>query len=360
MAWIKRNLYFVITVAVALGVTGYCGYLLYSVLNENAEASEKYNSSKSSLDGLLHQTPFPSPENIKSAETDAARLRNFLAEFRKPFAPFPPPPPIEGTQGFNTYLTKTIALFGTEATNAGVGIDPGYAFSFSQQLPKLTHPLDAIPNWMQELEEIRAILHILYTAKINYLERIRRVSANADDVGGDDYIQFTNTTTAWGTVSPYMITFRAFSAEIANVLAGVAASSNCFIVKAIYVSPSRVPLPDAATLQQQMPTAPAPPVRIFRPPPSTDFPSPGQRGREGEGLRQRFAPRPAPVMPAAEAAPAVPAGPETIEFEKPLFVTIYLDVVKLKPTEKPAAAAAPAGAAAGGEAPAPRGRRARP
>jgi hypothetical protein len=346
----------VITVAVALGVTGYCGYLLYSVLNENAEASEKYNSSKSSLDGLLHQTPFPSPENIKSAEADASRLRNFLAEFRKPFAPFPPPPPAEGTQGFNTYLTKTIALFGTEATNAGVGIDPGYAFSFSQQLPKLTHPLDAIPNWMQELEEIRAILHILYTAKINYLERIRRVSANADDVGGDDYIQFTNTTTAWGTVSPYLITFRAFSAEIANVLAGVAASSNCFIVKAIYVSPSRVPLPDAAALQQMAPAPVAPVRQIFRPPPSSDFPNPSrQRGREGEGLRPRFAPPPQAIPVEAT---AVPAGPETIEFEKPLFVTIYLDVVKLKPTEKPAAAAAPAGA--GGEAPAPRGRRARP
>jgi hypothetical protein len=345
MAWIKRNLYFVITVAVALGVTGYCGYLLYAALNENAAASEKYASSKSSLDDLLHKSPFPSPENIKAAESDAGRVKTFLAEFRKPFAPFPTPPTLNA-QEFNTYLTKTIALFGAEATNAGVGLDPGYAFAFSQQVGKLNHPLDSIAPWLQEMEEIRAILHILYKAKINYLEKIHRVSVSSDDGGiGDDYIQFTNSTTAWGSVSPYMINFRAFSAEIANVLAGIASSSNCFIVKAIYVSPSRVPLPEPPAQQ----TAPAPTMReYFRPPPSEFNPSPGRRGgRDYEDYnRQRRMVQPQQPQPQA-AAPVVAAPPETIEFEKPLFVTLYIDVVKLKPppaekpAEKPAASPRP-------------------
>jgi hypothetical protein len=354
MAWIKRNLYFVITVVVALGVTGYCGYLLFTVLNENSEVADKYNGSKSSLDGLLHQTPFPSPENIKSAEADAARVRNFLADFRKPFAPFPTPPK-EDVQGFNTYLTKIIAQFGAEATNAGVGLDPGYAFSFSQQVGKLNHPIEAIGPWMVQMEEIRAILHILYAAKINYLEKIKRVSISQDDMGADDYIQFTNTTTSWGSISPYMVTFRGFSAEIANVLAGIASSSNCFIVKAIYVQPSRVPLPPPPADQ---PTAPPPTERQFqfRPPPSSDqFQNPRRPGR-GEGS-ESFRFRPPPQIAPTAVAPVVPAGPEIIEFEKPLFVTIYLDVVKLKPAEKPVA---PAGAAGpSGESPRP-GRRGRP
>jgi hypothetical protein len=333
MAWIKRNLYFVITVAVALGVTGYCGYLLYSALGENTTASSDYNSKKSNLEELLKSSPFPSTENIQAAEVDAKRVRNFLNEFQKPFAPFPTPPKLD-VQGFNTYLTKSIALFGAEASNAGVGFEPGYAFSFSQQVNKLNHPIEAIDPWMQQLEEIRAILRILYNAKINYLEKIKRVSVTADEGGVDDYVQFTNTTTPWGAVSPYMVNFRAFSAEIANVLSGIASSSNCFIVKAIYVSPSMVPLPEPPA----QPTPPPPQIReIFRPPPTTDqFPfnqNPGRRNERGMGeFRRPFVQAPAPVA----AAPAVPAGPETFLFEKPLFVTIYIDVVKPKPVEKPA------------------------
>jgi len=335
MAWIKRNLYFVITVAVALGVTGYSGYLLYSAVNANAEASDKYASAKSSLDDLLHKSPFPSPDNISRAEEEAKRVRTFLAEFRKPFSPFPTPPVLD-VREFNTYLQKIIAQFGAEATNAGVGMHPEYAFSFSQQVNKINHPPEAIAPWMQELEEIKAILQILYTAKINYLEKIKRVAVCADDSGSDDYIQFNNTTNQWGVVAPYMVNFRAFSAEIANVLAGVASSSNCFIVKAIYVSPSMVPLPDLTVTQP----AAAPPPQYFRPQPPTDqfSQNPRGRGRPGEGGEYRIPRAYAPVQQQPVAV-AAPAGPETFLFEKPLFVTIYIDVVKLKPAEPPPAEA---------------------
>jgi hypothetical protein len=335
MAWIKRNLYFVITVAVALGVTGYCGYLLYSALGDNAAASEKYTSTKSQYDELLHKTPFPSKENIQSAEDDAARVRSFLSEFHKPFSPFPAPTKLD-VREFNTYLLKIIAQFGAAATNAGVGMHADYAFSFSQQITKINHPAEAIAPWMQELEEIKAILQILYTAKINYLEKIKRVAVCTDDSGSDDYIQFNNTTNTWGVVSPYMVNFRAFSAEIANVLAGVAASSNCFIVKAIYVSPSMVPLPDLTVAQPA-----AAPMRTYvRPPPSEQFmQGPARRGRPGEGGEGRMIPRQYLQQPQQAEVPVTPAGRETFLFEKPLFVTIYIDVVKLKPAE-PAPSAA--------------------
>jgi len=339
MAWIKRNLYFVITVAVALGVTGYCGYLLYSALDENVAASDKYASAKSSLDELQKKSPYPSPENIRAAVADAGRVQTFLSEFRKPFSPFPIPPKVD-VREFNTYLQKSIAQFAAEATNAGVGLPNDYAFAFSQQVDKLAHPAEAIAPWMQELEEIKAILHILYNAKINYLEKIKRVSVCPDDAGSDDYIQFNNTTNTWGVVSPYMVNFRGFSAEIANVLAGVAASSNCFIVKALYVSPSLVPLKDVSQLQ----AAPLPVREYFRPPPMSDqfMQNPSRRG--GRDYGEYRAQRPfAPTQPQMIAALAAPAGPETILFEKPLFVTIYIDVVKLKPApeEKPATEAKP-------------------
>jgi hypothetical protein len=336
MAWIKRNLYFAITVVVALGVTGYCGYLLYSALSENVAASDQYASAKSGLDELQKKSPYPSPENIKAAEEDAARVRTFLAEFRKPFASFPAPPKMDDRE-FTEYLQKCVNQFGAAATNAGVGMQPDYAFSFSQQVGKLNHPAEYIAPWLEELEEIDAILHILYNAKINYLEKIKRPPGGPDDFGSDDYIQFNTNVTPWGVVSPYMVEFRAFSPEVANVLAGIAGSSNCLIIKAVYVSPSRVPLPQVTQTQPEQ----APAVQYFRPPPPRDQPNPYNNpfgpngGRGGREFREFSRPRPMPQQAAQAAAPATPAGPETILQETPLFVTIYIDVVQLKAAEPP-------------------------
>jgi len=334
MAWIKRNLYFTITVFVALGVTGFCGYLLYSTLSQNTAANEQYASSKSSLEDLQKKSPYPTPENIQAAGEDAARVQAFLTEFQKPFAPFPTPRMMDDRQ-FTEYLHQVVTKFGKEATNAGVGMQPDYEFSFSQQINKLNHPSDYIQPWLQELEEIDAILHILYTAKI------KRPPGGPDDFGTDDYIQFNTNVTPWGVVSPYVVYFRAFSPELANVLAGIAGSSNCLIVKAVYVSPSHVPLPQAA---QEQPEA-APEVRFFprQPPPQGRFSPYGQDplnsympggGRGGREFRN-YRPRPAPQPQPQQAAPPVATPPETILTETPLFVTIYIDVVKLKALEPP-------------------------
>jgi hypothetical protein len=334
MAWIKRNLYFVITIFVGLGVTGYCGYLLYSALGDNAAATEAYNTDKTQLDDFYKKSPFPTKENIQAAKTDAERVRAFLADFRKPFAPFPTPPSVDNRQ-FKDYLQKSVIRFGAEATNAGVELNPNYTFSWSQQMDKLSYPAENIAPWMQELVEETAILHILYKAKINFLERIERPSVSPDDQGGNDNVPFPSVTNQWGVVTPYRVFFRAFSAEIANVLAGIAASSNCFIVKGIYVTKSLVPLPEVNTPSPQ----PSAPVQQYRPPPQR-FPEqypPNMRDRDFRE-RRPFIPTPPPT---ATVTPTGPSGPVTILRELPLFVTLYIDVVKLKPAETNAVAAKP-------------------
>jgi len=342
MAWVKRNLYFVITVAVGLGLTGFCGYLVYSAMNANAEASTAYATAKSGLEEMQKSTPYPSKENIEAAEKDAVRVKAFLAEFKKPFSGFPSPPKVDDRQ-FNDYLQHSIAQFGLEATNSGVSLPPDFAFGFSQQIGgKLNFASECIPPWMQELEEIKAILHIFCKAKINYLEQIKRPSASPDDLG-PDIIQFQTNVAPWGVTSPYMVTFRAFSAEIANVLSGIAASSNCLIIKAVYVSPSRVPLPP---INDQSDQAPAPPPVRFIPRPQQRNVDPNDPIMQQENSmrreREMRMERRPPIQPPPDAAP-VPAGPtppETILRETPLFVTIYIDVVKLKSDAPPAAAPA--------------------
>jgi len=324
--------------------------LLYSALAENAAASGQYASAKSTLDGLEKQSPYPDEDNIRAAKSDAVRVRTFLAEFRKAFSPFPVPPKVDDQQ-FNDYLKKSIVRFATEATNAGVGLPANYSFSWSQQTDKLTYPSECIEPWMDELQEVQAILRIIYAAKVNYLEGIKRPSVSGEEPAGDDYMRLPVVTNQWGVVTPYMANFRCFSAQIANFLADIAASSNCFIVKAIYVTPSRVPLPDLPEAAPALLPVPQYVPRLTPRPevsPVSPFRSPYARGgdpfsRGGDPYSRRFMERPRQFMPMQPSVvePAAPAGPVTVLTESPLFVSVYIDVVKLKPLETPAAAAAP-------------------
>jgi hypothetical protein len=344
MAWIKRNLFFVITVGVGLGLTLYCGYMLYSAMGENTTERDGYLGATNNLYRLQNGKPFPSKENIQVAEADASRVKTFLSDFRKAFSGFPPPPRVDDRQ-FKEYLQKAIFQFGADATNAGVTLNPGYTFSFSQQMNPLNYPPECIAPWMQQLEEMKAILHILYNAKINYLEHIKRTLVSANDTS-DDYIPMNNlVTNQIAVVTPYRVEFRAFSAEIADVLTDFAASSNCFIVKAPFIVRSTAPLPDVPLPQAPTPT----PERMYRQPPprqpqtTFDGSEPGGFGGERRGgfrsPRPPSAYQPGPVAQ----APAAPAAPVVVLREKPIFVTLYIEVVKLKApeTNAPAAAAAP-------------------
>ena len=334
MAWIKRNKFFVISVAVGLLLTGYCGYLLYSTLNANASASDEYATALSNYQAVQQKNPFPSTENIQAAKEDQANVRKFLADFRKRFEPFPAPP-VEDERGFKTYLEESLVQFRAEATNAGVQVPADYAFSFSGLIGKLNYPPGNIEPWMQQLEEISNILNIVYSAKINYLVGLQRTPVSPDDSGTGDLLTTAVVTNQWGIVAPYKITFRGFSAEIAAVMEGFARSSNCFIIKAIDVQPdTSVPQQQQPTPQTPIPqmTAPRAPVIRYQ---STPLGSPGrERGLPGlPGTRGEF---PAPVAAAPvvqSAAPAAFAPPVTILSERPLLITVLVDVVKLKASE---------------------------
>ena len=65
---------------------------------------------------------------------------------------------------------------------------------------------------------------------------------SADDAGGPatDYLDDQPVTNDLGVLTPYQVTFRGFSPEIARVLDGFAASPHGFIVKTISVQPAGV------------------------------------------------------------------------------------------------------------------------
>jgi hypothetical protein len=336
MAWIKRNLIFVIAVAVGLGLTGYCGYLLYDSLNQNNSVTDEYNNTRDQLKSMEDKNPYPSKENIQAANADKERVQKFLTDFRKSFSPFPKAP-VEDQKGFKSYLEETLLRFRNEATNANVQVPPDFGFTFAGLMGKLTYPADNIEPWMDQLQQISTILDILYKAKINSLVGLCRVPVSADDVGtGDCMLPASVVTNEWGIVTPYKVTFRGFSAEVAAVLSGFARATNCFIVQAVDVVVDASGLPTqnsftSAAMEQQMPRL-------------TYMPTPQPRMSDGGGRRDGLMPgggrgfrpampMPVPSAPVMVAAPAAPAGPVTILSETPLLVTISVNAIKLKVSE---------------------------
>jgi hypothetical protein len=318
MVWIKRNLLFVICIVIGLLLTGYCGWLFYSAMGANSGLSDEFNTTLESLRTIEQKSPFPSTENIQAAKADQERMRLFLADFRKRFAPFPKPPK-EDQKGFKTYLEESMVRFRDSATNAGVQLPVDYAFAFSGLMGKLAYPPDNIQPWMEQLVEVGAILDILYRAKINYLGPLQRVPVAADDIGTTDCLPATSVTNQWGVVTPYKITFRGFSTEVAAVLDGFARSSNCFIIKAINVAPDKsvqmAPQQQPASVYYQQPQYPN--LAFSRQEHYRDIPG---------AYRPQVPIAVAPVLSA-------PSGPVTVLSENPLLVTFSVDVVKLKASE---------------------------
>src|SRR5438128_2529511 len=119
MLWIKRNLFFVIGIAVGVLLIGGAGYYLWNALNDNSSASDDLKGALSEWQTLQTKSPYPSSENILAAQDEQKRLRAFLGEFRQSFAPFPAPAKTD-EKGFKTYLEKTLAVLQMAATNARV------------------------------------------------------------------------------------------------------------------------------------------------------------------------------------------------------------------------------------------------
>jgi hypothetical protein len=358
MAWIKRNLFFVIGGLLALGLLGAAGYYNYREWKRNAAAYDTLKQYYDTLRNLI-TTPKISPgndkvDNIKAAKEQEGQIRDWIRQAADCFQPIAPiPAPVNGnvtSEAFAAALRRTIDQLQHEAEAASVGLPPRYYFTFEAERPLVRFAPGSLGALAVQFGEVKAIAEVLFAARVNSLDGIQRTRVSEDDFNGpqSDYFEEYSVTNNLAVLTPYQVTFRSFTPEIAHVLAGFATSPHGFVVKSINVQPAgavtapgpgpmgpppgmpvpgmpRQPVPETGSAETAVPllavTDTAGPVlgQAYLPP----------------AVRRQIAPPP-PSMPTAPpvVTPGVTSGRgglQTVLNEQLLRVTLVVEIVKLQP-----------------------------
>jgi hypothetical protein len=245
MAWIKRNLFFAVGGLVAFLLLGAAGFYDYRGWSHNAAAFDRLNEIYTTLHKLATEKILPGNDkinNIQAAKDQEREVRawiNQAVNYFKPITPIPNSTNVT-SEAYAAALRRTIDLLQREADTASVQLPPKYAFSFEAQRQLVVFAPGSLDSLAVQLGEVKTISEILFVARVNGIDSIQRVRASDDDIAGSaaDYLNDVSVTNDLAILTPYAVTVRCFSTEIASMLAGFAASPNGFIVKGLNISPA--------------------------------------------------------------------------------------------------------------------------
>jgi hypothetical protein len=317
MGWIKRNLFFVIGGILALGLLGAAGYYVYASWSHNSKAFDDLTGVVQNLKSLNDQKPPPGNDknnNIQNARDQEKQLQDWLASAANNFQPITPIPPGQVTgANFSGALQITLGQLRHEADAAGVLLPPKFYFSFTAEGDRMTFAPSGLEPLSEQLGEVAAISRIMFAARVNALDGIQRVRASDDDASGQpsDYIEETPVTNDLAIIEPYVITFRAFTPELAAVLSDLATAKSAFIVKAVSVTRADNSGATGAIGGGEPPPGMPPMARG-----PGEFPQPN-------------------AMPGAMSPAVVRGGLQTVLKEQLLRITLDVQIVKLLPRTPP-------------------------
>jgi len=245
MGWIKRNLFFTIGGVIALLLLGAAGYYDYKSWSHNSTAFGQLNEIYGTLKEFGDQKPSPGnakTDNIKTAKDQEREVRDWVnqtGDYFKPIAPIPDLPEVT-SEDFAAALRRMIVQLQREADTASVLLPPNYGFSFEAQRSLVKFAPDSLQSLAVQLGEVKTISEVLFASRVNSLDGIQRVRVSNDDTAGpqSDYGSDISVTNNLAVLTPYVVTFRGFSAELASVLGGFAVSPHGFIVTGINVQPA--------------------------------------------------------------------------------------------------------------------------
>ena len=410
MPWLKKNLMLVLGGLVGLVLLGGTGFFLFTQASREsgvAAALEERRNEWNRLNGL---SPYPEEKNIKSVKEETARVEKLASALKESIRPVEVPQ-VTDTLSLKLLIETTISQLTEEAEAAGVRLPDRYAFTFQKlrEMPRFDEA--RVPAIAEQVGQIAALCRVLFAAKVHSLDTLRRSPILKEEGGTSDYLTKKSVTNTWVVRTPYDLSFKAFSGELASALKGLAALSNCIAIKTVNIEPTSLPRAAVPGAVMPMP-GPSPTTMPFSRSEGSGLGAAGMDpalraryglgaggpgGAEGGGggpmgmdpaLRSRYGlgpgagggpggmdamrsrygmggpggamtPPPAlssPVVPGQPMAPGAPSGPSVVIDEKPLRVILQMDFIKPKPQSEPGAAKRvvrpPAASEAGAAAPA--------
>ncbi len=312
MTWIKRNLFFFIGTTLAVGLLAAAGVYEFGNWQRNETALNALNKAYKTLQTLNNEKPSPGNNNVNNIQTareQEQQLRDWIQQAKQYFQPIPPIPnptnSVVTSEAFAAALRRTIDQLQHEAGSASVTLPPQYGFSFEAERTLVKFAPGSLGPLAEQLGEVKTISEILYAAKINSLDGLQRVRVSDDDARGpqSDYLNESAVTNNLAIFTPYEVTFRCFSQDLANALSVFASSPHGFVVKDINVQ--------AAATTTASPASP-----------------PG-----GETTGTQPSPYAPPNQPAYQppSAPIGQGGLQTVLDEHILSITMKIEVVELLP-----------------------------
>jgi hypothetical protein len=324
MAWIKRNLFFLIGSLIALGLMGAGIFYLLGNITAEHDVVEDIQKQYEELKRLAQLKPHPGNDkidNIKAAKDQEAALRDYIKKERAIFAPVPSIPDTSSNKissaDFVHELQNTVAELRRSAASQSVELPSDYYFSFKSQHESVKFEAGTLDKLASHLGEIKTLCDILFTAKINLDSIQREVISSNQDSNLSDYLTQKTVSTPLADITPYRVTFRCFSADLAQVLSALATSQYGFSVQSINV--------ESAAAEETPGGAFGAPAAV-QPVPQYNPNLPG--GGRYPVLNGR------PGVPAPGVAPAA-AAPRTVNvlYEKPFRVSLMIELIKPKAPE---------------------------
>lgn len=323
MSWIKRNLAFVISLAVALALLIGGAVYLFSAQSEADAASGELEAKKNEYDTLVKREPYPNAKNIELAKAEQVRLAELKAQSLATFSQYPVFASLDDAS-FKALLSRTIGDLERSAERKGVKLPSGtgsgskYSFTFDTQRRELRLAPNTLTPLALALTDIREFSEILFASKIHSLVAIKRTPIGTNETAGSGDILSkkvgTNTVIGAG-IHPYEVQFQCFSSELGEVLTRFVGASNAYVLKTLNVE-----RPSAEGTE----TAEAPAI------------NPMMAMMSRYGLRPGMGTMPPANQPAATPAAASGKVGDIVLEQKPIKVTLGFEVVRLAPP--PAAA----------------------
>lgn len=323
MDWIKKNVGFVIGLGIAALSLGGAVFYVLQAGTAREEARAALEQKNGELDALVKREVYPNKANIDAAKKEQETVVKFIGEARTRFGLLEEVTSLDNG-AFKSLLESTIGQLEREASQAGVKLPSDkYAFTFGEQRKQLQLAANSLPSFTRELADIEDICGILFGAKIHSLLGLKRYGVGTNEgFANPDVISGKKAATnelVGASVYGYEATFQCFSGELGEVIEAFVKSPNCYLVKTLNVEPGSATAADAATA-----TVAASPFGG-----GMGGMDPALASRYGLGARSRYGPS-QPQLAASQPTAAPKANEPALE-EKPLKITLGLEVIKLSP-----------------------------